>query len=463
MRNFPQTRNLIACYEDDEDTQDVAADILNGRGIAKGTLPVTVTPELTSGIGLRIDPLPVAGNSSGSGTGDLFATVDSIAEAAIRARAIPGCVVLAAGRGRILYHRSFGYYTYDSTEAVRPESVFDMASVTKICATTLSVMKLYDRGQLSLSDRLGDFLPWVRGSDKESLRIRDILLHQAGLKAWIPFFRETIDTITGIPFAGYYSRQADSLHTIPVADTMFMKTSWRDTLYKRIVQSPLEKKGVYVYSDNDFIFLGKIVEAISGMPLDSFVQKEFYRPMGLTSTGFNPRSRITGERLVPTEQEKIFRRQLIRGYVHDPGAAMFGGVSGHAGLFSQALDIAAIMHMLMNGGLYNGKRFLSDSTVRLFTAYGSPVSRRGLGFDKPEKDNATRKEPYPSASASYLTFGHTGFTGTCAWADPKTGLVFVFLSNRVYPDAGTAFLRMNVRGNVQEAFYQVLRKVRAGW
>jgi CubicO group peptidase (beta-lactamase class C family) len=332
-----------------------------------------------------------------------------------------------------------------------------MASVTKICATTLAVMKLYDQGKLDLDEDLGHYLPWVRGSDKERLKIRDILLHQAGLKAWIPFYRETIDTVTGIPRPGFYASVRTPEFQVAVADSFFMRTAWRDTMYSRILQSPLEKPGTYVYSDNDFIFLGKIVEALSGYPLDEYVQREFYRPLGLVTTGFRPLERFPASRIAPTEMEKQFRRQLIRGYVHDPGAAMFGGVAGHAGLFSSAYDIAVLMQMLLDRGMMNGKRFLSDSTIARFTAYNSPVSRRGLGFDKPEKDNSTRKEPYPALSASPLTFGHTGFTGTCAWADPETGLVFVFLSNRVNPDVSNKLLRMNVRGNIQEQFYRAMK------
>jgi CubicO group peptidase (beta-lactamase class C family) len=297
----------------------------------------------------------------------------------------------------------------------------------------------------------------VRGSDKARLKIRDILLHQAGLKAWIPFYRETIDTLTGMPREGYYARTPSPEYGVRVADSFFMRTAWRDTMYRRILQSPLEKPGTYVYSDNDFIFLGKIVEALSGYPLDEYVQREFYRPMALVTAGFQPLDRFPAWRIAPTEREKQFRRQLVRGYVHDPGAAMFGGVAGHAGLFSNAYDIAVLMQMLLNKGEMNGKRFLSDSTIARFTAYGSPVSRRGLGFDKPEKDNLTRKEPYPALSASPLTFGHTGFTGTCAWADPETGLVFVFLSNRVHPDVSNKLLRMNVRGNIQEQIYRAMK------
>lgn len=455
-RYFADVPNLLHCYEDGPVNQDVAADILEGRLNPRGALPVTVDALQPLGTGLAYPLLPSADPGAVGMSAEALQRVDSIAEDAVRQQAAPGCVVLVARKGKIVYHKAFGFDSYDSTRALDTETIFDMASVTKICATTLGVMKLYDQGRLDLDQTLGHYLPWVRGSDKASLRIRDILLHQAGLKAWIPFYRETIDTISGIPKPGFYAASRTGKFQIPVADSFFLRSDWRDTMYRRILQSPLEKPGTYVYSDNDFIFLGKIIEAVTGYSLDQYVHREFYAPMGLTSAGFLPLERFPASRIAPTEREKQFRRQLIRGYVHDPGAAMFGGVAGHAGLFSNAFDIAVLMQMLLNRGVMNGQRFLSDSTVDRFTAYGTGISRRGLGFDKPERDNTTRKEPYPTRSASPLTFGHTGFTGTCAWADPETGLIFVFLSNRVHPDGSSKLLRMNVRSNIHEVLYQSL-------
>ena len=237
-----------------------------------------------------------------------------------------------------------------------------------------------------------------------------------------------------------------------------MRKDWRDTLYKRILDSPLGRTGKYIYSDNDFIFLGKVVEALSGMPLNEYAAKEFYKPMSLTTTGFKPAERFPLERIVPTENEKQFRKQLLHGDVHDPGSAMFGEVAGHAGLFSDAYDLAMIMQMLLNGGTINNKRYLSKETIDLFTEYHSNISRRGYGFDKPEKDNNKRPDPYPCLSASPQTFGHTGYTGTCVWADPEYNLVFIFLSNRVNPAGGEnrKLLNMNVRTNIQEAIYNAM-------
>jgi len=317
-------------------------------------------------------------------------------------------------------------------------------------------MKLYEQGKIDLRKTLGDYLPMVRGTNKGSLLIEDILLHQAGLVAYIPFYKSTLDA-KGVPLPKYYSPTQKDSFNIRVADNLFMRNAWQDTMYQRIIQSPLSAANKYVYSDNDFIYLGKVVEAISGLPLNEYAKKEFYAPLGLTTAGFKPREYLPLSRIAPSENEPQFRLQLIRGDVHDPGAAMFGGVSGHAGLFSSAYDIAVIMQMLMNGGEINGQRFLQKKTVDLFTAYHSNISRRGYGFDKPEKDNATRPEPYPARSVSPQTFGHTGFTGTCTWADPEKKLVYVFLSNRVTPVGDNPVLgRMNVRPAIHEAIYKAM-------
>ena len=460
IKNFCNAPVLVACYEDDAITQQAAADLVEGRFLAKGKLPVTVCAELKYGAGIISNRLLASMEPEALGfNAHHLMKIDSVVEDAINKRAIPGAVVMVLKDGKIAYERAFGYMTYDSLEPVYIETIYDLASVTKIMATNLSVMKLYDAGKLDLQKTLGDYLPWVRGSNKEGLIIRDILLHEAGLKSWIPFYRETVDTsFANYPSAYVYSPVPDSEYSVRVAENVYMRNDWIDTMYKRILESELAPRGSYIYSDNDFIFLGKIVEAISGMPLDEYVKKTFYDKLELTNIGFNPRDRFPLNYIAPTEKESGFRQQLLHGYVHDPGAAMFGGVAGHAGLFGTAYDLAVLSQILMNGGKWNGVQFFSKQTVDLFTAYHSENSRRGLGFDKPEKDNATRKDPYPSFSASPLTFGHTGFTGTCIWMDPQNGLVFIFLSNRVHNNGdANRFLRMNIRPKVHEVIYEALK------
>ncbi len=457
IKNWCNAKNLVACYEDDSIIQNTAIDLLQGKIAAKGILPVTVCDQFKYGSGITFKATNPPKVEKGILDAAKLTAIDAIAEDAIAKGATPGAVVLVAKDGKIVYHKAYGSYTYDKTEAVNTESIFDMASVTKVCATTISIMRLYDEGKLDLKKRLGDYLPWVKGSNKENLTIENVLLHQAGLVAYIPFYKETLDS-AGVPKSLFYNAVKNDSFSIRVAKNLYMRNDWRDTLYKRILESPLGRTGKYVYSDNDFIFLGKIVEAISGQPLNEYVESAFYRPMGLTTAGFRPLEKYPLKRIIPTEEEKQFRLQLLRGDVHDPGSAMFGEVAGHAGLFSNAYDLAMIMQMLLNGGTINGKRYLQEETINLFTAYHSNISRRGYGFDKPEKNNRTRPDPYPSLSASLQTFGHTGYTGTCVWADPKYDMLFIFLSNRVNPLGGenTKLLKMNVRTNIQEAVYRAM-------
>jgi beta-glucosidase-like glycosyl hydrolase/CubicO group peptidase (beta-lactamase class C family) len=454
-KNWCSAANLVVCYEDDSIVQTAAVDMLQGKLPFKGVLPVSVCDNFKFGDGIVGSVvLPETINRYGINESKLH-KIDSIANDAIARGATPGCVVLVARQGHIVYEKAFGTDAYNDRTPVTEESVYDMASVTKICATTLSVMRLYDQGKLDLKKKLGDYLPWVKGSNKEHLSIEKILLHQAGLVAFIPFYKETMLPSGGL-VPGVYSKIYSDSFSIPVANNFYMRTSWRDTIIKKILESPLGPQDKYVYSDNDFIFLGKIVESISGMPLEEYVRKEFYLPMSLTSAGFKPLQRIRPSGIMPTENDTAFRHQLLRGYVHDQGAAMFGGVAGHAGLFSNAYDMASVMQMLLNGGTFNGRRYLQKETIDLFTAYHSNISRRGYGFDKPEKDNASRKEPYPTLSASPATFGHTGFTGTCVWADPAKELVYVFLSNRVNPEVQNTLLNLNVRPKIHEVIYEAL-------
>lgn len=461
MRYFCEARVLLAAYDDNEMTQTVAADWLNGKFMARGKLPVTVCSSFKYGDGIIVSnkTLPNIAPAELGFKAEKLLAIDSICKDAIAKQAAPGCVVLVARNGKIAYEKAFGYVSSDKSELVYPETLYDLASVTKICATTMAVMKLYDEGKLDLQKTLGDYLPWVAGSNKSSLRIWDILLHQAGLKAFIPFYDETITkNKEGAPLPGIYSRKQDTLYRVRVAENLYMRYNWLDTIYKRILKSEVGPPGKYIYSDNDFIFMGKIVEQLTGKTLDEYVKQVYYDPLGMSTTGFKPRDRVPLDRIAPTEFEQIFRRQLIRGDVHDPGAAMFGGVSGHAGLFSDAYDLAILEQMLLNGGTMNGHQFLKKETIDFFTGYHSDTSRRGIGFDKPEKDNATRKEPYPCLSASPKTFGHTGFTGTCVWVDPKYNLIFIFLSNRVNPNGSNKLGELSVRGNIMEAVYKAMEQ-----
>ena len=452
-KNFCDAWTLVACYQDDAITQQAAADLLEGKIVSMGKLPVSVCNFKFGDGFVHGGVKPARANISK----EKLAVIDSIVNDGIAKKAFPGCVVLAAYKGEIIYDKAFGNYEYGPSPAMSPESIFDLASVTKVSATTVSIMKLYEEGKIELDKTIGDYLPWTKGTNKAGLLIRDVLLHQAGLVPFITFYAETIDKVTGKPNPAIYSEKEKPGFNVRVAENVYMRNDWQDTMISRILKSPLGPRNKYVYSDNDFIFLGKIVEQLSGMTLDQYAKKNFYDKIGMYTTGFKPRNRFPLECIVPTETETHFRNQTTWGDVHDEGASMFGGVAGHAGLFSNAYDLSLLYQMLLNGGTINGERYLNAETIKMFTAYNSKVSRRGLGFDKPEKDNKIRKDPYPSLLASPETFGHTGFTGTCVWVDPANDLVYVFLSNRVYPTRNNNKLSsMGIRGKIQDALYKAL-------
>ncbi len=380
--------------------------------------------------------------------------VDNYLRSAILQRAFPGCRVLAAKDGKVFYDRAFGYLAYDSMHPVNLNTVYDLASVTKVVSTTLAVMRLYEQRKIDLDKSLDTYLPMTIGTNKGPLPLRALLLHQAGLKAWIPFYKSFYDSAGQLSDTIFHVR-GDPRFNVEVARDLYMRQDYKDTIWNMILRSPLETPGRYVYSDLDYYFLAAVVEAVSGKPINRYVAEQFYLPLGLKSTGYLPMQFVRPSMVAPTENDLTFRRQLLTAYVHDPGAALFGGVAGHAGVFSTAGDVAVIFQMLLNGGVYKGRRYFREETVKYFTAYGSAISRRGLGFDKP---NGSKSDAGPTGDrCSGYTFGHQGFTGTCAWADPKNGIVFVFLSNRVYPSAENNLInKLGVRTRVQDMLYEAL-------
>jgi beta-N-acetylhexosaminidase len=448
IKNFFAASHLVACYQDDDVTQYTAADLYNGDLTAKGHLPVSIG-EFKYGYSAFVPQPNLASNN--------FYKVDSIVNDGIDKGAFTGAVVLAAKDGKILYQKPYGHYQFNpSSPRMKPESIFDLASVTKISATTVSIMKLYEQGKIKLNGTLGDYLPGTKGTDKAKLKISDILLHQAGLIPDVLFYKYVRDSITHLPDPSIVSTQRPGF-TIRIAENMYLRNDWLDTAFQLVLNSPVRQQGKYVYSDLDFILLGKVVEAVSKMPLDHYVQKTFYSPMEMKTTGFKPRERFSLDQIVPTEFDTLFRWQLLWGDVHDYSASVLGQVAGHAGLFSDAADLFKLYQMLLNQGTFNGKHYLKAKTIKLFTSYHSSISRRGYGFDKPEKDNATRKEPYPAASVSSETFGHTGWTGTCVWVDPKSKIIYIFLSNRVQSQINNNKLgEMSVRGKIHDEIYKIV-------
>ncbi len=373
---------------------------------------------------------------------------------AIGRGAFPGCQVFAAKNGEVIMMKSFGHFDYDKKIAVTDTTMYDVASLTKIVATTLAVMRLYEEGKLQLKAPLIKYLPFVEGTDKAQITVESLLLHQAGFKAWIPFHKATIDSLTGGLRKDLYATQPINDFTIPVCANLYIKRNYPYYILQEMVKSPLANKGKYVYSDIDLVLLQKIVESITRTTLDRYVYDNFYTPLRLSRTMYNPWMIDLDKNCAPTEHDQSFRMQRIQGFVHDPVAALLGGMAGHAGVFSTAREIGQIMQMLNNGGIYNKVRYFKKETVAMFTSYRSSISRRGYGFDKPEKKGD--RSP-TSELCSKATFGHTGFTGTCAWADPETGIVFVFLSNRVNPNQDNGLINtLKVRTKLQSYIYEAV-------
>ena len=455
FKNLHQIPSIIMAYQDHSVTEKTAAEILSGKRKALGKLPVSVAGfEKGTGITQTATLLDYASPESLGIDVDILAKVDSSALNGIAIKAFPGCRILAAKNGHIFYDKSFGYLTYDQQVPVNKEIIYDLASLTKILATTLSLMKLEETSRLDLQKKMVDYLPFLQGTNKEELNFKDVLTHQAGLVPWIAYFDSTLRDY-GPDTNIYHSSISEDFPT-RVAEHFYIKKNYGYEIYREILDSPLNNKE-YKYSDLGFYLFKKMIEAIANQPLEVFVEKTFYNPMGLEHISYLPRKKFPLVMIAPTENDTIFRHQLLRGDVHDQGAAMLGGVSGHAGLFGTAHDVAAIMQMLLNGGVYNGVQVLQAETIRKFTDYQFPENdnRRGLGFDKPLLEYEDHRTNCRSASPS--SFGHSGFTGVYTWADPETGLVYVFLSNRVYPDANnTKISDLDIRTNIHQLFYDAM-------
>jgi len=448
---------VLEAYEDNDATNLATANALFGAEKISGKLPVTASPVFRGGAGFTSDSIfrlkLSTPEEAGLKTSDLK-KMDDIIQKGIEGKAFPGCQLLVAKDGKVIWNKTYGSKLYElPSEKVAATDLYDLASITKVAATTLAVMKLYEQKKINLDKTVGDYLHLPKDATIKNLKLRDVLTHQAGLKAFFMFYKNTIDS----SFERYYRKKADSLFSVCVADSLFIRKDYPDTIWSIINHSPVEEHPKYVYSDNDFYILQKIVEQVSGKKLDEFVNENFYKPMGLTRIGFQPLNKYARERILPTENDSAFRKQIVRGYVHDPGAAMYGGVAGHAGVFSNAFDLAALFQMLLNNGVYNGKRFFDSATIKTFTTRQSKISRRGFGFDKPEPDVSKPSPCYDGVPLS--VFGHTGFTGTCVWSDPENNLTYIFLSNRVYPNAeNNQLVKMNIRTDLQEVIYKALGK-----
>lgn len=457
LENFDKVDWLVQAYEENQVTQEVTAGAIFGTTRMTGRLPITASANARFGDGINTASVDIMHQVSPEELGfdsKKLAKIDEIAAEAIRVGATPGVQVLVAKNGKIAYQKAYGYHTYDKTQKAQIDDIYDLASVTKICATTIAMMKLVDEGKVDLNEKISTYIPELRGSNKANLILRDVMAHHARLKAWIPFYKETL--VANRPNPGLYSTSKKDGFTIPVTDRWYLKDNYVEDIWDEIIASPLRSRKSYKYSDLGFYISAKIVENVSGQSLNQYVSENFYQPLGLSTAGFNPLDRFQVNRIPPTEEDSYFRMQKVQGYVHDMGAAMLGGVSGHAGLFANAKDVAVIMQMLVNGGHYAGRQYISEATVKEFTTRYKGSTRRGIGFDMKELNS--KKSQNMSELASASTFGHLGFTGISTWADPENNIVYVFLSNRTYPTMNNSKLyKMDFRPRIQTVIYEAMK------
>lgn len=457
---FDDLPALLVAYSTDPLAQQLAAQALFGAVELHGRLPVTASPDARFGQGLdrrypkgmrlAYDLPESAGLDS-----DTLSLIDGIVAEMIASGAAPGCQVLIARNNRVVWHKAYGHTDYSGAEPTTLQHLYDLASVTKAAATTVSLMHLRDRRLFDPDSALGAYLPHLRGNAKARLSMRQILAHHGGLQAWIPFYKQTLDK-QGRPMRALYSPKLRPGFEAPVSRSLYLRSDWTDTLWRQVYLSEMGQVGKYRYSDLGMLLAMQVVERQGGKSLARYAHENFYGPLGMGNTVFSPWRYGWEKRCVPSEDDAYFRRERLQGYVHDMAAAMLGGQAGHAGLFGNANDLAKLFQMLLNDGVYYGECLLNEATVREFTTrqFGS---RRGLGFDMKETNPGA--SPNMCASASPRTFGHLGFTGVCVWADPESDLIFIFLSNRTFPTMDNdRLLKGNYRPRIQEIAYRAIRR-----
>jgi CubicO group peptidase (beta-lactamase class C family) len=441
---------------------DLTAQLIFGGIGASGRLPVSVQPYFNAGDGLDTEggirfsyTIPEA---AGMDSDYLKKKIDSICKAGIAAGAYPGCEVFAARNGKVVFQSCYGNHTYESKQPVVPGDLFDMASVTKVSAPLAAIMRLVQDNKIDLNAPFSKYWTGFRGTDKRNMTVRQVLAHCGGLASWIPFWCDTKN-----PDGTYQEKtlQPDSSGRFPVrvSEGLWRYKSYDKQIYKKIRGEPVLKEKKYVYSDLSFHLWPKIIEKLTGEKYEAYLKDQFYKPLGASTLTYNPLRYFARDQIIPTERDTFFRMELLHGYVHDEGAAMLGGVSGNAGLFGTAEDLAKLFQMYLWKGTYGGKQFLSPKIINEFTRYqyDSVGIRRGLGFDKPAigNDSLSFEDSYPCPSVSPASFGHSGYTGTFVWVDPESGLLYVFLCNRVYPTRDNNKLSdLNIRTSILQTLYE---------
>lgn len=449
---------LISAYQNNAQAQSVTAQAIFGAVPFRGKLPVSVQEDYPAGFSLDTQALPLLSYGLPEQVGldsKILSRIDSLAEWSVNQEVAPGMQVLVARRGKVVYSKNFGYQTYEKQIPVTDTTLYDLASLTKILATLPMIMKAYQEGKISMNTRLGSLLPELKNSNKKNITVLEVLSHYGRLKPWIPFYTETLDE-NKKPSEKYYRTKPEEKFNIQVAKNLYVREDYADTMYQQIADSPLQNRLEYKYSDLPFLIFKKYLEELYKDPLEKLDQKYFYEKLGANYTTFRPLERFDSLQITPTEIDNYFRHQTVRGYVHDMAAALLNGVGGHAGLFSNANDVAKIMQMYMQGGLYGSTQFINQETVSAFNSchYCSRGIRRGIGFDKPQRGDS---DTPTCGCVSMQSFGHQGFTGTFAWADPEAEIVYVFLSNRTFPDSSVNKLsKERIRERIQQIIYDAI-------
>lgn len=456
LRNPDRLNSVVLGYQNNNFGFESVSNALFGYAEITGKIPVSIGNHWKVGTGIWMEP-SMNFEQSKAGLEDINTSelnkIDALGNKLITQKIAPGAQVFVLKDGEVIYDKTFGFQDYENKEKVNQQTVYDLASLSKILGTLPVVMKLYEDGKLRFEDKLGDLLPEFKGTDKANITVKDMLTHQSGLVAWIPFYKSTLDA-NGKPQDELYRSSYSKEFPIQVSENLYLKEGYKQNIIQQIKESKLGAKK-YVYSDLNFILLQQIVERKYNQSLDVLLNKFFIEPMGLKNLTYNPQTKMDISRIAPSEIDNYYRYSKVQGYVHDMGAAMFGGVAGHAGLFGNAYDVAQMMQMFLDGGEYKGKRLLSKKTIDAFNTcyFCESGNRRGAGFDKPQLGASG-----PTCGCvSKQSFGHTGFTGTMVWADPENKVVYVFLSNRTYPNADENKLsKSNVREDIQQIIYNSL-------
>lgn len=449
---------IIMSYQNSKIAQQKSAQVIFGAIPAKGRLPVSAGHFFPLGTGESYNAILNLSYGLPERVGMdsyLLEKLDSVSNYAVKNKMTPGIQLLVARRGKVIYNKSFGYHTYAKKNKVDFDDIYDVASLTKILGTLPVLMELEEKGAVSLDSKLGDLILDYRGTNKEDITLKKMLSHYAQLKPWIPFYYSTLDSLTNKPNPKYYRKKRTKGFNIEVTNTLYLRNDYKDSIQEIIKESDLLTRLRYRYSDLPYYILKEYLEGFYDKPLNEITEDRFYKSLGANYATYHPRKKFSLKDIVPTEVDKYYRYSKIHGYVHDMGAAMQDGVGGHAGVFSNANDVAKIMQLYLQRGFYGGKRYFKSETIDKFNTcyYCDSDNRRGVGFDKPQLGD----EGPTCGCISMTSFGHSGFTGTYAWADPEEEIVYVFLANRTYPDAGNnLLLRENIRTEIQRLIYEAI-------